>query len=87
MGFDLNRSWHQSSPWAHPGLHAVHQMLADLDQDKASSFVLFLPCCNKNESVCVTCERVRISQQKGEKSNLSASLHIQIMAYPASGKE
>ncbi|XP_049955104.1 cytosolic carboxypeptidase 6 [Schistocerca serialis cubense] len=33
-GFDLNRTWHQISRWAHPELHAVHTMLTELDQNK-----------------------------------------------------
>jgi hypothetical protein len=36
MGFDLNRTWHQISRWAHPTLHAVHTMLTELDQNKVS---------------------------------------------------
>ncbi|XP_069693736.1 cytosolic carboxypeptidase 6 [Periplaneta americana] len=34
MGFDLNRTWHQISRWAHPTLHAVHTMLTELDQSR-----------------------------------------------------
>ncbi|XP_068082108.1 cytosolic carboxypeptidase 6 [Anabrus simplex] len=34
MGFDLNRSWHQISRWAHPTLHAVHDLLTELDASK-----------------------------------------------------
>nr|CAD7456842.1 unnamed protein product [Timema tahoe] len=44
MGFDLNRTWHQISRWAHPTLHAVHTMLTELDQikDVELDFVLDL---------------------------------------------
>jgi hypothetical protein len=38
MGFDLNRTWHQISRWAHPTLHAVHTMLTELDQNRVSVF-------------------------------------------------
>ncbi|XP_059468495.1 cytosolic carboxypeptidase 6 [Neocloeon triangulifer] len=34
MGCDLNRTWHQSSPWSHPALHTLLQMLQELDNDK-----------------------------------------------------
>ncbi|XP_072040109.1 cytosolic carboxypeptidase 6-like [Amphiura filiformis] len=32
MGFDLNRHWHEPSPWAHPTLHATKQLLMDMDE-------------------------------------------------------
>ncbi|XP_063962696.1 cytosolic carboxypeptidase 6-like [Lytechinus pictus] len=31
MGFDLNRHWHEPSPWAHPTLHATKQLLVDMN--------------------------------------------------------
>lgn len=34
MGFDLNRSWHLCSPWGHPTLKAVLDMMLTLDKDK-----------------------------------------------------
>ncbi|XP_071846417.1 cytosolic carboxypeptidase 6-like isoform X2 [Apostichopus japonicus] len=34
MGFDLNRHWHEPSPWAHPTLHACKQLLLDMDGDQ-----------------------------------------------------
>ncbi|XP_063220353.1 cytosolic carboxypeptidase 6 [Bacillus rossius redtenbacheri] len=34
MGFDLNRSWNQISPWGHPTLHAVNIMLTEFDNTK-----------------------------------------------------
>uniref|UniRef100_A0A8C7QLJ1 Cytosolic carboxypeptidase 6 n=1 Tax=Oncorhynchus mykiss TaxID=8022 RepID=A0A8C7QLJ1_ONCMY len=33
MGFDLNRHWQEPSPWAHPTLHAVKQLIVQLSQD------------------------------------------------------
>lgn len=36
MGFDLNRSYHIASPWAHPGLRATIDMLTALDKSKVS---------------------------------------------------
>jgi hypothetical protein len=36
MGFDLNRTWHQISRWAHPTLHAVQTMVTELDQSRVS---------------------------------------------------
>lgn len=34
LGFDLNRSWDIISPWAHPTIHAVHDMLLAVDKNK-----------------------------------------------------
>ncbi|XP_071799299.1 cytosolic carboxypeptidase 6-like [Asterias amurensis] len=31
MGFDLNRHWHEPSPWAHPTLHANKHLLMDMN--------------------------------------------------------
>ncbi|CDQ62189.1 unnamed protein product [Oncorhynchus mykiss] len=36
MGFDLNRHWQEPSPWAHPTLHAVKQLIVQLSQDPVS---------------------------------------------------
>ena len=36
MGFDLNRHWHNPSPWAHPSLTATKQLLLEYDQDPVS---------------------------------------------------
>ncbi|KAA0714224.1 Cytosolic carboxypeptidase 6 [Triplophysa tibetana] len=33
MGFDLNRHWQDPSPWAHPTLHAVKQLIVQMNQD------------------------------------------------------
>ncbi|TKS74579.1 Cytosolic carboxypeptidase 6 [Collichthys lucidus] len=33
MGFDLNRHWQDPSPWAHPTLHAVKQLIVQMSQD------------------------------------------------------
>uniref|UniRef100_A0A4W5RIB3 AGBL carboxypeptidase 4 n=1 Tax=Hucho hucho TaxID=62062 RepID=A0A4W5RIB3_9TELE len=33
MGFDLNRHWQEPSPWVHPTLHAVKQLIVQLSQD------------------------------------------------------
>ncbi|KAF6721411.1 Cytosolic carboxypeptidase 6 [Oryzias melastigma] len=37
MGFDLNRHWQDPSPWAHPTLHAVKQLIVQMNQDPVSS--------------------------------------------------
>jgi len=36
MGFDLNRHWQDPSPWAHPTLHAVKQLIVQMNQDPVS---------------------------------------------------
>ncbi|XP_033101503.1 cytosolic carboxypeptidase 6-like [Anneissia japonica] len=33
MGFDLNRHWHEPSPWAHPTLHGTKNLLMQMDAD------------------------------------------------------
>ena len=33
MGFDLNRHWTDPSPWAHPTLHAVKNLVMQYDRD------------------------------------------------------
>ncbi|XP_025833331.1 cytosolic carboxypeptidase 6 [Agrilus planipennis] len=40
MGFDLNRSWHLATPWCHPTIRAVLDMLLDID--KSDNFQLDL---------------------------------------------
>uniref|UniRef100_A0A3P8U694 AGBL carboxypeptidase 4 n=1 Tax=Amphiprion percula TaxID=161767 RepID=A0A3P8U694_AMPPE len=40
MGFDLNRHWQDPSPWAHPTLHAVKQLIVQMNQDP------HLSCCS-----------------------------------------
>ncbi|MEQ2161457.1 hypothetical protein GOODEAATRI_009793, partial [Goodea atripinnis] len=52
MGFDLNRHWQDPSPWAHPTLHAVKQLIVQMDQDPVSmlsqthmnNFLFCAPC-------------------------------------------
>ena len=39
MGFDLNRHWQDPSPWAHPTLHAVKQLIVQMSQDPVSKHV------------------------------------------------
>ncbi|OXA52511.1 Cytosolic carboxypeptidase 6 [Folsomia candida] len=34
MGYDLNRHWNQVSPWSHPTLHTIKNVLIDLDASK-----------------------------------------------------
>lgn len=34
MGVDLNRSWHIATPWAHPTLRAVVDMLLAVEKNK-----------------------------------------------------
>lgn len=36
MGFDLNRHWQDPSPWAQPTLHAVKQLIVQMNQDPVS---------------------------------------------------
>lgn len=38
MGFDLNRHWQDPSPWAHPTLHAVKQLIVQMNQDPVSQY-------------------------------------------------
>lgn len=37
MGVDLNRSWHVATPWAHPTIKAVIDMLLAIDKNKVSN--------------------------------------------------
>lgn len=37
MGFDLNRHWLDPSPWAHPTLHGVKQLIIKMYNDPVSS--------------------------------------------------
>uniref|UniRef100_A0A3B4H108 ATP/GTP binding protein-like 4 n=1 Tax=Pundamilia nyererei TaxID=303518 RepID=A0A3B4H108_9CICH len=45
MGFDLNRHWQDPSPWAHPTLHAVKQLIVQMNQDPVSSGRGGAICC------------------------------------------
>lgn len=36
MGFDLNRHWHDPSPWAHPTLHSTKQLVMQYNRDPVS---------------------------------------------------
>lgn len=40
MGFDLNRHWQDPSPWAHPTLHAVKQLIVQMNQDPVSIHIV-----------------------------------------------
>jgi murein tripeptide amidase MpaA len=42
MGFDLNRHWHDPSPWAHPTLTAAKQLLSQYDQDPNTDLVFYI---------------------------------------------
>lgn len=44
MGFDLNRSWHIASPWAHPALRATIDMLLALDKNKVKKIINYNFC-------------------------------------------
>lgn len=46
MGYDLNRHWNQVSPWSHPTLHTIKNVLIDLDASKVK-FSTFL------ENICI----------------------------------
>lgn len=37
MGFDLNRHWLDPSPWAHPTLHGVKQLIIQMHNDPVSN--------------------------------------------------
>jgi len=36
MGFDLNRHWANPSPWAHPTLHGVKQLIIEMYNNPVS---------------------------------------------------
>ena len=36
MGFDLNRHWHEPSPWAHPTLYATKNLLMEMDASEVN---------------------------------------------------
>ena len=38
MGFDLNRHWLDPSPWAHPTLHGVKQLIIQMYNDPVSNW-------------------------------------------------
>ena len=38
MGFDLNRHWRDTNPWAQPGLHAVKSFLVALERERPVDF-------------------------------------------------
>ncbi|XP_077440691.1 cytosolic carboxypeptidase 6 isoform X2 [Vanacampus margaritifer] len=42
MGFDLNRHWQDPSPWAHPTLHAVKQLIVQMSQDPSVSLEFYI---------------------------------------------
>uniref|UniRef100_A0A8C5EFN2 Peptidase M14 domain-containing protein n=1 Tax=Gouania willdenowi TaxID=441366 RepID=A0A8C5EFN2_GOUWI len=42
MGFDLNRHWQDPSPWAHPTLHAVKQLIVQMSQDPRGSLEFYI---------------------------------------------
>ncbi|XP_035997132.1 cytosolic carboxypeptidase 6 isoform X1 [Fundulus heteroclitus] len=42
MGFDLNRHWQDPSPWAHPTLHAVKQLIVQMNQDPSVSLEFYI---------------------------------------------
>ncbi|KAK6484560.1 cytosolic carboxypeptidase 6-like [Huso huso] len=42
MGFDLNRHWQDPSPWAHPTLHAVKQLIVGMNGDPRVSLEFYI---------------------------------------------
>ncbi|XP_001639517.2 cytosolic carboxypeptidase 6 [Nematostella vectensis] len=42
MGFDLNRHWHEPSPWAHPTLVASKNLLMELDSDSTAHLDFYI---------------------------------------------
>ena len=41
MGFDLNRHWVDPTPWAHPTVHAVKEIVMEYDKNSVRSVVFF----------------------------------------------
>lgn len=42
MGFDLNRHWHEPSPWAHPTLVATKNLVMELDSDSTAHLDFYI---------------------------------------------
>uniref|UniRef100_A0A3Q3K622 Uncharacterized protein n=1 Tax=Monopterus albus TaxID=43700 RepID=A0A3Q3K622_MONAL len=42
MGFDLNRHWQDPSPWAQPTLHAVKQLIVQMNRDPRVSLEFYI---------------------------------------------
>lgn len=42
MGFDLNRHWVDPTPWAHPTVHAVKEIVMEYDKNKVRSIVFLM---------------------------------------------
>uniref|UniRef100_A0A8C0KPB0 Peptidase M14 domain-containing protein n=1 Tax=Canis lupus dingo TaxID=286419 RepID=A0A8C0KPB0_CANLU len=42
MGFDLNRHWLDPSPWAHPTLHGVKQLIIQMYNDPKTSLEFYI---------------------------------------------
>lgn len=42
MGFDLNRHWHEPSPWAHPTLVATKNLMMELDSDSTTHLDFYI---------------------------------------------
>ncbi|XP_035881948.1 cytosolic carboxypeptidase 6 isoform X2 [Phyllostomus discolor] len=42
MGFDLNRHWLDPSPWAHPTLHGVKQLIIQMHNDPKTSLEFYI---------------------------------------------
>ena len=42
MGFDLNRHWHEPSPWAHPTLYATKNLLMEMDASEVNLLFVLL---------------------------------------------
>lgn len=67
MGFDLNRHWQDPSPWAHPTLHAVKQLIVQMNQDPVSMFspthtsLILRPVFLDYTSVCWSQEQFSVS--------------------------
>ena len=41
MGFDLNRHWVDPTPWSHPTVHAVKEIVMDYDKNTVKSLNIF----------------------------------------------
>uniref|UniRef100_A0A8C9F6I3 ATP/GTP binding protein like 4 n=1 Tax=Pavo cristatus TaxID=9049 RepID=A0A8C9F6I3_PAVCR len=55
MGFDLNRHWANPSPWAHPTLHGVKQLIVEMYNNPVMPDPLEISChCLEEHSSLMT---------------------------------
>ncbi|KAJ7405348.1 hypothetical protein WISP_140056 [Willisornis vidua] len=58
MGFDLNRHWANPSPWAHPTLHGVKQLIIDMYNNPDPTLALVEP---QEVSLCPTLQTTEVT--------------------------